>query len=277
VGASDPEWIAPVTLDEALTVRGERGDEATVLAGGTFLVILMNQHLIAPEALLSLSAVRGIDYIGEVEGELRLGAMARHRDIERSAVVREGWPVLAHAFSLVASPRVRNQATVGGVLADADYASDPPAVLAALGARAVLRSRRGTRTVAIGELILGFYETCIEPDELLVEVRVPPCPVRAVYRKFRSRSREDRPCVAVAAARGDDGLRVVVGAVCDRPRELPDALALAGAGAPGPNETAEIARRYAREIDPLDDARGSSAYRRRIIEVEVRRALEALA
>ncbi|HEX2415808.1 MAG TPA: FAD binding domain-containing protein [Thermoleophilaceae bacterium] len=277
MGASDPEWIAPVTLDEALTVRGERGDEATVLAGGTFLVILMNQHLIAPEALLSLSAVRGIDYIGEVEGELRLGAMARHRDIERSAVVREGWPVLAHAFSLVASPRVRNQATVGGVLADADYASDPPAVLAALGARAVLRSRRGTRTVAIGELILGFYETCIEPDELLVEVRVPPCPVRAVYRKFRSRSREDRPCVAVAAARGDDGLRVVVGAVCDRPRELPDALALAGAGAPGPNETAEIARRYAREIDPLDDARGSSAYRRRIIEVEVRRALEALA
>jgi carbon-monoxide dehydrogenase medium subunit len=277
VGASDPEWIAPVTLDEALTVRGERGDEATVLAGGTFLVILMNQHLIAPEALLSLSAVRGIDYIGEVEGELRLGAMARHRDIERSAVVREGWPVLAHAFSLVASPRVRNQATVGGVLADADYASDPPAVLAALGARAVLRSRRGTRTVAIGELILGFYETCIEPDELLVEVRVPPCPVRAVYRKFRSRSREDRPCVAVAAARGDDGLRVVVGAVSDRPRELPDALALAGAGAPGPNETAEIARRYAREIDPLDDARGSSAYRRRIIEVEVRRALEALA
>ena len=98
-----------------------------------------------------------------------------------------------------------------------------------------------------------------------------------MYRKFRSRSSEDRPCVAVAAALGDDGLRVVVGAVSDRPRELPDALALAGAGAPGPNETAEIARRYAREIDPLDDARGSSAYRRRIIEVEVRRALEALA
>jgi carbon-monoxide dehydrogenase medium subunit len=277
VGASDPEWIAPVTLEEALSVRGQRGDEATVLAGGTFLVILMNQDLIAPEALLSLGAVRGIDYIDEVEGELRLGAMARHRDIERSPVVRDGWPVLAQAFSLVASRRVRNQATVGGVLADADYASDPPAVLAALGARAVLRSRRGTRTVSIAELILGFYETCIEPDELLVEVRVPPCPPRAVYRKFRSRSSEDRPCVAVAAARGDDGLRVVVGAVSDRPRELPGALALAGAGAPGPNETAEIARRYAREIDPLDDARGSSAYRRRIIEVEVRRALEALA
>ncbi len=277
MGAADPEWLCPATLEEALAARGERGDDATVLAGGTFLAILMNQDLIAPEALLSLGGVRGIDYVEVVEGELRLGAMARHRAVERSEAVRAGWPVLARAFSLVASPRVRNQATVGGVLADADYASDPPAVLAALGARAVLRSRRGTRTVSIEELILGFYETCIEPDELLVEVRVPPCPSRAVYRKFRSRGSEDRPCVAVAAARGEQGLRVVVGAVSDRPRELPDALALAGDGPPGPEEAAEIARRYAREIDPLDDSRGSSAYRKRIIEVEVRRALEAVA
>ena len=229
----------------------------------------MNQDLVSPPALLSLGAVRGLDYVSEVEGELRLGAMARHRAVERSAVVRDGWPVLARAFSLVASPRVRNQATVGGVLADADYASDPPAVLMALGARAVLRSRRGTRTVSMEQLILGFYETCIEPDELLVEVRVPPCPERAVYRKFRSRSREDRPCVAVAAARGEDGLRVVVGAVSERPRELPDALAAAG--------ESPISAEAAAEIDPLADSRGSSAYRRRVIEVEVRRALEALA
>jgi aerobic carbon-monoxide dehydrogenase medium subunit len=277
VRAADPEWLCPATLEEALAARGERGDEATVLAGGTFLAILMNQDLVAPEALLSLGGVHGIDSIEVVEGELRLGAMARHRAVERSEAVRTGWPVLARAFSLVASPRVRNQATVGGVLADADYASDPPAVLAALGARAVLRSRRGARTVSIEELILGFYETCIEPDELLVEVRVPPCPPRAVYRKFRSRGSEDRPCVAVAAARGEQGLRVVVGAVSDRPRELPGVLALAGDGPPGPKEAAEIARRYAREIDPLDDSRGSSAYRKRIIEVEVRRALEAVA
>ncbi len=277
MAGTDPQWLDPVTLDEALGLRAEHGDEATVLAGGTFLGILMNQDLVSPPALLSLGAVRGLDYVSEVEGELRLGAMARHRAVERSAVVRDGWPVLARAFSLVASPRVRNQATVGGVLADADYASDPPAVLMALGARAVLRSRRGTRTVSMEQLILGFYETCIEPDELLVEVRVPPCPERAVYRKFRSRSREDRPCVAVAAARGEDGLRVVVGAVSERPRELPDALAAAGESPISAEAAAEIGRRYAREIDPLADSRGSSAYRRRVIEVEVRRALEALA
>jgi carbon-monoxide dehydrogenase medium subunit len=177
----------------------------------------------------------------------------------------------------VASPRVRNQATVGGVLADADYASDPPAMFAALDARAVLRSTRGEREVAIQELILGYYETCIAPDELLVEVRVPAQPERAVYRKFRARSAEDRPCVAVAAARGDRGLRVVVGAVADTPQSFPDVCALVDGGPIDRALAAEIGRRYADRIEPIADARGSAAYRRRITAVEVRRAVEALA
>jgi carbon-monoxide dehydrogenase medium subunit len=177
----------------------------------------------------------------------------------------------------VASPRVRNQATVGGVLADADYASDPPAMFTALDARAVLRSTRGEREVAIAQLILGHYETCIEPHELLVEVRVPAQPERAVYRKFRARSAEDRPCVAVAAARGERGLRVVVGAVADRPQSFPDVCALADDGPLQRDVATEIGRRYAERIEPISDARGSAAYRRRVIAVEVRRALEALA
>jgi aerobic carbon-monoxide dehydrogenase medium subunit len=264
-------WLAPDSLEEALELRAERGEEATVVAGGTFLGILMNQGFLAPDALLSLGRVRELDSIRVEDGELRLGAMTSHRAVERSAVVRQGWHMLAEAFSLVASPRVRNQATIGGVLADADYASDPPAVMAALGARVVLRSARGSREVGIGELIVGHYETCIAPDELLVEVRVPPCDGPAVYRKFRSRSSEDRPCVAVAAVRGGERLRVVVGAVSGRPRELPDACAL------GPSAAAEIGRRYAEEIEPIDDTRGSAAYRRRVLGVEVRRAVEAVA
>ena len=153
------------------------------------------------------------------------------------------------------------------VLADADYASDPPAMLAALGARAVLRSPRGARSVTIGELIRGYYETCIESDELLVEVRVPPQPERAVYRKFRSRSSEDRPCVSVAATRGDAGLRVVVGAVAGTPQDFPELCD----GSP-----AQVAAAYAERIEPLTDARGSAAYRRRVIAAEVRRAVEAV-
>jgi aerobic carbon-monoxide dehydrogenase medium subunit len=218
-GQPTVEWLAPRCLPEALDLRADRGESATVLAGGSFLGILMNQGFIAPTALLSLGRLdelRGISV--ESDGELRLGAMVTHREVERDPAVRAGWPMLARAFGLVASPRVRNQATVGGVLADADYASDPPAALAALGARAVLRSPRGQRQVPIEELILGFYETCIAPEELLTEVRVPGGIDRASYRKFRSRSSEDRPCVAVAAARSGETLRVVVGACAEVPQ-----------------------------------------------------------
>jgi len=265
---TEPVWMAPASVDEALALRAEHGDDATVLAGGTFVGILMNQGFLAPAALLSLHGVGELRAIGEREGELRLGAMATHRAVERSALVRERWPALGDAFSLVASPRVRNQATVGGVLADADYASDPPAMLSALGARAVLRSPRGEREVTVGELILGYYETCIEADELLTEVRVPPQPAKAVYRKFRSRSSEDRPCAAVAAVRGDDGLRVVVGAVAETPQVFPDVCA--------EDDPATVAAGYAERIEPLADARGSAAYRRRVIAAEVRRAVEAV-
>jgi aerobic carbon-monoxide dehydrogenase medium subunit len=277
VNGFEPDWLAPATLEEALELKAQRAEEATVLAGGTFVGILMNQGFLAPAALLSLGGVRELDYIAVDGGELRLGAMTRHRAVERSPVVRRGWPGLARAFELVASPRVRNQATVGGVLADADYASDPPAMLAALGARVVLRSPRGARAVGIGELILGHYETCLADDEVLVEVRVPTGTERAVYRKFRARSSEDRPCVAVAAARGEGSLRVVVGAVAERPQHFPDVCALGDGGALDAELAAEIGRRYAERIEPMSDSRGSAAYRSRIIAVEVRRALEELA
>lgn len=277
MSAAPVTWLAPSSLDEAAALRAEHADEATIVAGGSFLGILMNQGFIQPAALLSLGRVAELRGIEVVDGELRLGAMTSHRAVERAAAVRDGWPVLASTFGLVASPRVRNQATVGGVLADADYASDPPAVLSALDARAVLRSPRGEREVRIEELILGFYETCIEPDELLTEVRVPAATGAAVYRKFRSRSTEDRPCVAVAAVRSGDSLRVVVGAVAEVPQHYPDVCALA-TGEPLERALAEeIGRRYAERIKPLTDSRGTAEYRRRVTAVEVRRAVEALA
>ena len=261
-----PEWLAPRSLEEALALKAERPD-ATVVAGGTFVGILVNQRLLAPSAFLSLRDVPGLDYV-QANGALRLGALTTHRTVELSPVVREGWPALAHTFGLVASPRVRNQATVGGVLADADYASDPRSMLVALGGRAVARSVRGAREIPLEELIVGHYETSLAPDELIVEVRVPGGPHRAVYRKFRTRSSEDRPCVGVAACRRGDELRVVVGAVAERPQWFPELCK---------GEPAEIARAYSDAIDPISDVSGSSAYRRRVIEVEVRRALEELA
>lgn len=262
------EWLQPETLGGALAVRAERGEEATILAGGTFLGILINQRLFAPSCLLGIGRIPGLDGIDVRDGELWLGAMTRHRAVERSQAVRQGWPALAHAFSVVASARVRNQATVGGVLADADYASDPPAMLCALGARAVARSVRGAREIPVEELITGYYETSLAADELLTGVVVPPADA-AVYRKFRSRSHEDRPCVSVAAVRRGAERRVAVGAVAGRPQLFPE---LCASGDP-----AEVGRAYAEAIEPISDVRGSAAYRRRVIAVEVRRGLEELA
>jgi carbon-monoxide dehydrogenase medium subunit len=271
-----PEWYEPGSLDEVLSLRAEHGEEATVVAGGSFLGIVMNQKLFAPTMLVALRSVPDLDYIEVDDRILRLGAMTTHRAVERSPVVWEGWPSLAFAFSVVASPRVRNQATVGGVVADADYASDPPSMLAALDARVVARSARGEREISMDEFILGHYETALEEDELVTEIRIPHSEGRSVYRKFRSRSSEDRPCVSVAAAEGNGGLRVVVGAVAERPQYLPEICDLARGERVSGEPAAEIGRRYAEEIEPLSDSRGSARYRRRVIAVEVRRALEDL-
>jgi aerobic carbon-monoxide dehydrogenase medium subunit len=264
-----PDWLAPASLEEALALKAERSD-ATVVAGGTFVGILVNQRLLVPTAFLSLGGIPDLDRIDEEGGELRLGALATHRAVERSPLVRAKWPALAGTFALVASPRVRNRATIGGVLGDADYASDPPAMLVALGARALVRSVGGRREIPLEELIVGHYETSLAPDELIVEVRVPGGPHRAVYRKFRTRSSEDRPCVGVAACRRESELRVVVGAVSERPQFFPQ---LCEPDA----EPAAVGRAYAEAIDPIGDVSGSPDYRRRVIAVEVRRALEELA
>src|SRR6266496_5489766 len=262
------QWLVPTTLEEALELRARYGDEVTVVAGGTFIGILMSQRIMMPTVLLALRNVGELAYIEENKGNhtttrglpLQIGAMTTHRAVERSALIRQDWPILAHTFSLVASPRVRNQATVGGVLADADYASDPPALLCALAARVIVRSLHGEREIPIEELITGYYETSLRPDELLTEVRIPQQVERAVYRKFRSRSSEDRPCVAVAAAQINGKLRMVVGAVAERPQYFPDICALADerrneAGHFDRELAAEIGSRYAESIQPIADSR----------------------
>jgi len=276
-----PKWLAPTSLEEALELRNNYGDEATVVAGGTFIGILMSQRIMIPGALLALRGVHELIFIEADEddskkGPLRIGATTTHRAVERSALVRQGWPILAYTFSLVASPRVRNQATVGGVLADADYASDPPAMFTALKATAVARSVDGEREIPVEELITGYYETSLHPNELLVEVRIPRNIDKPVYRKFRSRSSEDRHCVAVAAARVDGKLRVVVGAVAERPQYFPDICTLGDGEQLNRELATEIGRRYAENITPLSDSRGSAEYRKRVIAVEVRRALEEM-
>jgi carbon-monoxide dehydrogenase medium subunit len=198
-----------------------------------------------------------------------------HRRIELDPGVAAGWPGVRQVFAAVASPRVRNAATIGGVLGDADYASDPPAMLIALDAWVEVLSVRGLRRIPVAELIVGHYQTSLEEDELITRVLVPRGRHHVTFRKLRTRSREDRPSLAVAASLHEGRVSVVVGAVAERPRFFPD---LCATWRPSDSASArEIAAGYADRIDPISDNRGSAAYRTRMIAVEVRRALETLA
>jgi carbon-monoxide dehydrogenase medium subunit len=282
----DIEWLEPTSIPEAVELCARYGEEAKILAGGTWLAIVLRQGLLMPSALISLHRVPGLNHISYAPGTgLRLGALVTHRAVELDPTVRRYYPALAHTYGQVANVRVRHQATVGGNLCDADYASDPPAMLAALNAQVRLLGASGERCIAVREFITGHYETVIRPDELLVEVIVPELPAgtRGTYLKYRTRSSEDRPCVGVAAvaAFDPDGhcreLQVVVGAVAGRPQIVPAALEHARGERLSRVLIDTIAARYAEAIDPLDDLRGSAWYRKRMIEVFVRRALEEVA
>jgi carbon-monoxide dehydrogenase medium subunit len=265
-------WMAPRTVAEAVELKAAHPD-ATVVAGGTFVGILTRQGLLDSDEWISLQNIRELRQMN-TSAELALGAMVTHRQIELHPDVATGWPGLRQVFAVVASPRVRNAATIGGVLGDADYASDPPAMLVACGAWVEALSVRGLRRIPVADLILDHYETSLAEDELITRVLVPRGRHHTTYRKLRTRSQEDRPSVAVAAALHDGTVSVVVGAVSGRPQFFPD---LCATWVPGQDASVRsVADGYAERIEPISDNRGSAAYRTRAIAVEVRRALEDL-
>ena len=192
--------------------------------------------------------------------------------------------MLAETFATVANVRVRNVATVGGVVAEADYASDPPAVLLALDAEVEAQGPKGSRRIPAAKFFVGFLETALARDEVVSAVRVPvpPAGTRGAYEKFVTRSSEDRPCVGVVALARFDGrrcvdLRVVVGAASETPRRYPEIEALGRSTTLRGDVVPTIAAGYANATDALDDMRGSAWYRKAIIEVWVRRAIERAA
>jgi carbon-monoxide dehydrogenase medium subunit len=273
-------FLRPTSLEEAVDRLVEYEGEAKVLAGSTALTIMLRQGLIEPRALVHLSGVPGLRGIDRDNNHIKLGALVTHREAERNEELRETLPVLAGTFARVANVRVRNQATVGGVLAEADYASDPPAVFVGLDAEVEAYGPSGTRTIPARDFFVAFYETALEPTEIVTSVGVPiPAPgTAAVYEKYVSRSSEDRPCVGVFASATPDGaVRVVVGAAAETPQTFPEHEALANGHRLEANVIAAIADAYAGSIDTLEDMRGSAWYRTEMVRVWVRRALTKVA
>jgi carbon-monoxide dehydrogenase medium subunit len=275
--------LRPESLDEAVAALAEHGGAAKVIAGGTAIVLMLQNRLIAPDVLVSLNRIAGLDDIEVTsDGYVRIGALSTLATAERSPLVQERLKVLSDTYHQVANVRIRNAATAGGNLTEADYASDPPAVLVALRARVRVVGPDRRREIPLSELFTGFFETSVAADELLTDIVIPPLATsaRAIYLKFTTRSTEDRPCVGICAIVDRDSagactdLRVVVGAVDEIPWEIPFVEQMALGQHLSGELIGEIAERYAVDIDPLSDLRGSSWYRKEMIRVFVRRALE---
>ncbi len=278
------DYQEPATLKKALALLDKHGDDARAMAGGTSLLIMMRQRLLLPKVVVSLARIPKFDRITfNAKKGLRIGAGARHRDVELSPVVKQHYPLLHETFHKVAQPRIRNMGTIGGNLACGDPVTDPGASLIALDAEVVLTSSKGQRTLRLDEFFIDYYQTALEPGELLTEIHVPP-PTRSAWAhiKFTPRSVEDFATVGVAVTlRAKDGtcedVRLALNSVAStivraeqaeeflRSRPLTDATI---------RQMGEIA---STEVDPTDDNRGSADYKRDLVKVLVRRAVQEAA
>ncbi len=277
------EYLEPETLAEALEALRTHGEDARIIAGGTTLVLLLRYRLIRPAVLVSLAGIPELHGIRH-NGELRIGALTTHREIERSPVVAQSTALLGQAASRVGSPAIRNMGTIGGNLAYGEAASDPAPALLALDARVTLTGPEGERTVPLDRFFRDFYETDLRPGEVLTSVQVPRLPptTRSTYIKYACLSEEDRALVSVAAlvVPGPGGtcadVRIGLGGVARTPLRAKEAEAVLRGQMPTAAKIAEAADVAVAATDPMDDRQGSAEYRRDMTRVWVARALREL-
>ncbi|HEV8725331.1 MAG TPA: xanthine dehydrogenase family protein subunit M [Candidatus Binatia bacterium] len=273
------DYQEPTTLKKAFSLMEKYGDDARVIAGGTALIIMMRQRLLTPKVVISLGRIPKFDRItyNNKDG-LRIGAGARHRDIELSPTVRKRYPLLHETFRKVAQPRIRNMGTVGGNLAGGDPLTDPGASLIALDAEVTLTSSKSQRRLRLDEFFIDYYQTALEPGELLTEIHVPP-PQRPSWShiKFTPRSIEDFATIGVAITlKANNGtcedIRIGLNSVAStivRARKAEEVLR----GRPTTDATLqEMGEVAATECDPTDDNRGSAEYKLDLVKVLVPRA-----
>jgi carbon-monoxide dehydrogenase medium subunit len=264
------DYVRAGSADEALAVLAEHGDEAKILAGGHSLLPLMKLRLASPSVIVDVGPVRELSYIRDGAGYVAVGALTRHCDVQRSALLQAEVPLIPHVAGLVGDPQVRHRGTIGGSIAHGDPASDLPAAVLALGATLVISGPGGTREVPAGDFFVGFLETAIAPDELLTEIRLPKMGGAAwSYQKFNQRA-QDWAIVGVAAvgAQAGGGIALVnMAATPVRASAVEQAIASGAIAANAANVAST-------GLDPPADLNASSEFRRHLATVLVRRALE---
>jgi carbon-monoxide dehydrogenase medium subunit len=260
------------SVDEAIGLLHQHGDEAKLLAGGHSLLPLMKLRLAFPTVLIDVGRLTDLSYIRDEGDHVAIGALTRHRDLETSDILKRDVPILAFTAHLVGDPQVRHRGTLGGTLAHGDPASDLPAVVLALGGTLVARGPGGEREIAATEFFNGFLETALADDEMLTEIRVPKVTGAGwSYQKFNRRA-QDWAIVGVAAVRnGTTGVSLVnMGGTPLRATAVEQALANGAS-------IDDAAARAADGCEPSADLNASVEYRQHLARVLVRRALEECA
>lgn len=275
------EYVRAASMAEAVGLLAKHGEKAKILAGGQSLVPLMKLRLVAPEVVVDLNRVPGLSAIREGGGSLRIGAMVRHRELAESPLIRERYPLLADVPHVLGDPQVRNMGTIGGSLAHADPAGDWGTALIAFDASLRAVGPNGERTLPVDGFFKDPFTTALDPAEILTEIRIPVPPPHSggAYAKLK-RKTGDFAIVAVSAqvALADGGTiaaaRIGVGAVGPIPFRAEKAAGSLIGKLPSDGVLREAGRLASEASEPASDFRGSAEYRRRIVALLARRALE---
>ena len=277
------DYVVPESVSEAVSLLAEHGDEAKVLAGGQSLIPLLKLRFASPSVLVDVNRIAELEGMSQQDGYLRIGALVRHKECERSDLLKGRYGVLGTAAPQISDPLVRNLGTVCGSVAHADPQGDWGSALLAAGARVVAQGPSGTREIPLAELFVGPFTTTLEPTEVITEVRVPDPGASAggAYLKLE-RKIGDFATAAVAVQLELNGGTIsragiaLTGVGATNLRAEKAEAALAGA-APGDEAFAEAARLAAGEAEPINDHRGTVEYKRNVVRVFVERGLRAAA
>ena len=262
------DYTRAASVEEAVALLAEHGDAAKLLAGGHSLLPLMKLRLAVPSVLVDVGRLADLRYVRQEGDHVAIGALARHRDLEVSELLRAEVPVLAHVAGQVGDPQVRHRGTIGGSLAHGDAASDLPAAVLALDGVLVATGPAGRREIPAAEFFKGFLETALRPDEVLTEIRVPRSPGGWSFQKFNRRA-QDWAIVGVVAVTGDT-TRVALVNMGSTPLRASAVEAALAAGA----SPADAAAHAAEGTEPSADLNATVEFRRHLATVLVGRALE---
>jgi CO/xanthine dehydrogenase FAD-binding subunit len=273
-------YHSPTSIDEALTILERCQGDARPLAGGQSLVPMMNFRLATPAAIVDLNRIPGLAGIEEADGVVRIGAMARQRQIEFAPLLREKLPLLNEAMRWVGHLPTRTRGTIGGSIAHADPSAEIPMVLQALAGEVIARGPQGERRIGAPDLFTAPLTTSLMPDEILTEVRFPVMPTGAVYaiEEF-ARRKGDFAIAAIAVMLVRDGercttARLATAGIGPIPVRLREAEAILEERGLGEAAIAAAAEKAAELVEPMSDQNGSAEFRRHLTAVLTRRAVQ---